>query len=484
MNHLTIEKPLGAGSASTFTRASTANLPDGSAVSSGVPRCYGGKLLVEDGTTNVLAQNLYSATGYSTAIPQPYALYGYGWFYTLPVEANILGQVGPLSLSPNTDYTLTFRAAASQAITLEVDLYPDTLPQSPGFSVSQTPRDFEWTFNSGSSGDLASCMLRFYGNSNFPAGMSIVISDLQLEAHPYATSWHIETRADEGVVLPLNMLSQQGSIEMRLTIPDHERDADLIVGDPGIFQGRVWLPFASAGAPVVKLYTSERGELNYTLPAEALDTEIVLTFTWDAVEGKRRIILNGTLAAEDAMNGTEAFAPGATSLALCSRLNGWVSEVRFSSVARSLNECVAAVVGPFDLDASTAALFTVVDGVGALTCYHTGTVAIPSPQYPMQREEVLLQDVGRDSAGGYYLCNRGAHRLVLHSPEWILTAAKYASVESFVRTHSKGLRHKFAWVNHARYGRTVRLATPSIKPSNISGGRVRIGLELVEELAR
>ena len=88
-----------------------------------------------------------------------------------------------MALSGGT-YTVSFRASATQARVLHVDLYPDTLPQSdvvltPGWAFYQ----FTWT---SSHADMGSCVLRFFADAT--AGQ-IEIGDIKLEAGPYRTLW-------------------------------------------------------------------------------------------------------------------------------------------------------------------------------------------------------------------------------------------------------------------------------------------------------
>lgn len=475
MNHLTVSNGM------VFTRQTTAYMP-GQVFAAGQPRYHNGGLLIEGPTVNVLAQNLYTARGYSTAIQPPYANHGYGWMYTLAEPVQIIGEIGPLELLPNTDYTLSFRAAASQAITLLVDLYPDTLPDGPGFPVDDTPRDFEWSFNSGPSGDLASCHLRFYNHIAYPAGLTIAIADVQLEAKPYATSWHIDYRAAEMITLPMDISSQAGSMEFRLIIPGGSRDIDLFAGTT--WQGRIWLPFAMAGEPQIKFYTSERGELNYDLPTEVLGTEIVLAVTWDAIAGHRRIFLNGEMVAEDLMNATEIFYPGSLTPVICANLNGIIFEARFSSISRSPAFLSAAVGEAFWLDDDTVALFVVTDGAGALTCYPAETISLPNPQYPGHRAELNMEVSGYDSAGGYYAYRRGAMDIVEHSPQFIMTGDKYIALDSFVRERLRGIRYPFVWIDQNLIGRSVRLSSPELNPEPAGNGLVRVGIGLTGRVMR
>ena len=141
-----------------------------------------------------------------------------------------------LSLTGGT-YTVSFRASATQARVLRIDLYPDTLPESavtltPGWAFYQ----FTWT---SSHADMGSCALRFFADAT--AGQ-IEIGDIKLEAGPSRTLW-VPHRLDQVGVnnkvtssnastyiadLAVNTLQIAGSA---VSVPLTDRRSTVVVGD-------------------------------------------------------------------------------------------------------------------------------------------------------------------------------------------------------------------------------------------------------------
>ncbi len=99
-----------------------------------------------------------------------------------------------LNLSTSTDYTVSFKAwSAVAGTTLQVDLFPDTLPE---FStvLTTTPTIYSYVFNStvaGSAGTslsgMANCFLRFFYGA-VSAGIT-TICDIKLEQSSTRTPW-------------------------------------------------------------------------------------------------------------------------------------------------------------------------------------------------------------------------------------------------------------------------------------------------------
>ncbi|MEC5268277.1 hypothetical protein P9G49_04080 [Heyndrickxia coagulans] len=96
-------------------------------------------------------------------------------------------QFGQLNLKQNQYYTISFTAwwtGENGTGKMYCDLYPDTLPESPDWTVTTTPTRYYWTTASSES-DITNCQLRFW---KLDSG-DIYITDIKLEMGNKPTDW-------------------------------------------------------------------------------------------------------------------------------------------------------------------------------------------------------------------------------------------------------------------------------------------------------
>jgi hypothetical protein len=109
-----------------------------------------------------------------------------GWGGTIAQRYTAFSFNGMI-LKKSQQYTISFLAWTSNGnYPLNIDLYPDTLPQITNL-VTSTPTKFTWTTQSESS-DMASCALRFFVDSIDVTSM-IYITDIKIEEGNRATDW-------------------------------------------------------------------------------------------------------------------------------------------------------------------------------------------------------------------------------------------------------------------------------------------------------
>lgn len=184
-----------AGSASTATtKAGEAGISAAAAmasqVSASTARDEAMLALLQQGRTNLVARENVTP-GSPITSPSP-SLSGWGFTMTgtgSNVERGIV--VGPLK--QNTPYSVSFRARRSDGATpqmaLDVDLYPDTLPQRQ-FQIGPDWTDFKWEGLSSAHGDmtLPNVRLRFF-RAPLAAGVSFEVTDIKLEEGATASAW-------------------------------------------------------------------------------------------------------------------------------------------------------------------------------------------------------------------------------------------------------------------------------------------------------
>ena len=197
------------GPTAIFSRNTPAYKQDGSQVAAGVPRYeageYGQAIMIEEGTTNLVAGANAEAGAFTTfVVTVTHPVTG------LQVKAIKFpaGTVTPvtysnfLNLAINTSYTVSFEAWTSGGSTaIAMDLYPDTLPQTTK-TITGTAQRFTWTTSS-SHADMGNCRLRFFDDiAPNPNTNDVYITNIQLEAKPYATSFANGTRNAETLTIP------------------------------------------------------------------------------------------------------------------------------------------------------------------------------------------------------------------------------------------------------------------------------------------
>lgn len=144
------------------------------------------KALVEDvkvGGTNLLTKA--DGAGGAGSVPQTTVAGNSGWGYVLPGGAGTnVAQTVLRAWPMGEDLTISFLAYTNAGTdSLNVDLYPDTLPGTV-FTISPTPTRFTWTINSALA-DMDSAALRFFAD---PAN-DITITDIKAERGNKPTEW-------------------------------------------------------------------------------------------------------------------------------------------------------------------------------------------------------------------------------------------------------------------------------------------------------
>lgn len=183
-----------AGSASTAsTKAGEAGTHAAAALASQVTastaRDEALQALMQQGRTNLVARENVTP-GSPVTSPSPSTS---GWGFTLTGTGS--GQersitVGPLKQS--TPYSVSFKARRSigtGASSLNVDLYPDTLPERV-FQIDENWTDFKWEGLTSAHADmtLPNVRLRFFRNP-MASGVQFEITDIKLEKGATATAW-------------------------------------------------------------------------------------------------------------------------------------------------------------------------------------------------------------------------------------------------------------------------------------------------------
>ncbi len=177
--------------ASSFADAAgvSAAASQASSVTASTARDEALQALMQQGRTNLVArENVTPGTPVSAPTPSLS-----GWGFTLTGTGS--GQersitVGPLKQS--TPYSVSFKARRSigtGASSLNVDLYPDTLPERV-FQIDENWKDFKWEGLTSSHPDmtLPNVRLRFF-RSPLASGVQFEVTDIKLEEGATATAW-------------------------------------------------------------------------------------------------------------------------------------------------------------------------------------------------------------------------------------------------------------------------------------------------------
>lgn len=139
------------------------------------------------GARNQVKQADLAVAGFSGIEVEPRAVNGYRYLLNYPSVAVVMPT---RAFTPNTTYTLSFWAetVGGPGGTLTADLFPDDLPEMPTFVVSTTAQHYSWTFNSGTSGNLAAAYARMFRVAGDTSG-SIRLWNIQFEEGNVATDW-------------------------------------------------------------------------------------------------------------------------------------------------------------------------------------------------------------------------------------------------------------------------------------------------------
>jgi len=106
------------------------------------------------------------------------------------------------------DYTVSFiaqRTAGSGTANLQVDLFPDTLPQQQ-FVVGATAQKFSWTFNS-SHADMTSASMRFFLDQVADNNKTVRITDIMVERGNKASDWVPAPGDSDNALVPISQNS-------------------------------------------------------------------------------------------------------------------------------------------------------------------------------------------------------------------------------------------------------------------------------------
>lgn len=129
-----------------------------------------------------------------------------GWGFDLARVTSTPGvHAAARAWAQGIDYTISFiaqRTAGSGTVNLQVDLYPDTLPQQQ-FVVSATASKFSWTFNS-SHADMASAQLRFFIDQVGDNNKTVRITDIMVERGNKTSDWVPAPGDSDNALVPLS----------------------------------------------------------------------------------------------------------------------------------------------------------------------------------------------------------------------------------------------------------------------------------------
>ena len=205
----------------TFTRPTPAYLSNGTQVAANTPRFeqgrFGKAIMLEEGTTNLVNINNFTFYNGASLVDIVHPVTG----KTVKAIKLPQGASTPvafsqyLSLSTNTNYTVSFDLWASDNsnAAINIDLQPDTLPETQITPTTNVQRH-TWTLSSSNS-DMGNCRLRFFDDSFQPMPNDVYIAMIQLEQKPYATSFIDGTRAAETLTIPTAgvLNPQEGTVE-------------------------------------------------------------------------------------------------------------------------------------------------------------------------------------------------------------------------------------------------------------------------------
>lgn len=200
----------------TFARSSPAYLPDGTEVPTGQPRYYGGGIMVEEPTQNLLTANQSSAETDLSGVVGNYpevtvardttaSVHGSASFrVTAPSEFRGLRVTG-LNLTPGTYTFSVYLRGRDGGEKVQLAHTAGTggpwTGSSQQFTLTTSFQRFAYTFTVDTSGPY----VLEIGSVETSAEITFYADCLQLEAKPYATSWTLggTTRAAETLTVPI-----------------------------------------------------------------------------------------------------------------------------------------------------------------------------------------------------------------------------------------------------------------------------------------
>jgi len=143
--------------------------------------------LTEQGRTNLVARENVAS---GQAVPLAWGRAGWG-LRMVGTGATLVNQITVGPLEQNTAYSLSFRAklTAGTSQALDIDLFPDTLPQS-AKTITNTEQLFKWEGITSAHADmlLSTVLLRFF-RASLASGVTIEITEIKLEKGTTATAW-------------------------------------------------------------------------------------------------------------------------------------------------------------------------------------------------------------------------------------------------------------------------------------------------------
>jgi hypothetical protein len=141
------------------------------------------------GGTNSVKKADWSGASYFTSTAMPNGKSGWG-FTINKGTSNVVVQSVSKSFPKGQEITFSFIAwiaVGTGTCTMNVDLYPDTLPETV-FNLTTTPTKYAWT-SSSSAADMANATTRFFLVDATSNNDTICITDIQWEIGNKATDW-------------------------------------------------------------------------------------------------------------------------------------------------------------------------------------------------------------------------------------------------------------------------------------------------------
>ncbi|WP_046721447.1 gp58-like family protein [Heyndrickxia coagulans] len=194
---------------------------------------------------------------------------------------------GPLNLKQNQYYTISFTAwwtGENGTGKMYCDLFPDTLPESPDWTVTTTPTKYYWTTASSHS-DITNCWLRFW---KLDSG-DVYITDIKLEVGNKPTDWS-PAPEDMATVAQFNTLSQT---------------LDSTVSRIGNAEGNISALQQTANSFATRISNAEGNISTLTQTTQGLQSTVsgkVDTTTYNSFVTQTNSALQSKLSATDAAN--------------------------------------------------------------------------------------------------------------------------------------------------------------------------------------
>jgi hypothetical protein len=338
--------------------------------------------LIEEGTTNLVTNsdvendsdadgipdgwntNVYAGTGTFT-----HADGGYASNKALKIESTSadarLAWVSPgFSVTANVTYTisvyadLSFVAGDTGVFTIAISPGLDGVVsyeklKNVGTSTNGFQR-FEVSF--APTADNASTSIRLW-MENIDTGTIALFDRLQVEEKTYKTSWTDGTRSPDTLTLPTDgvLLADEGTVEIEATINELYNYNRVFTARDAIASDRLIIYTTETGNIVFEIVGNDDGLINY---AANLQPNILYTISMTWENGTLKAFIDGVKVGEATYSQSVVFddvmylavKPDATK-----QLNGYISNIRISRVARTDTEIADTYNNGFKVDENTTA---------------------------------------------------------------------------------------------------------------------------------